>query len=615
MRSLAQLNTTGPSRQVAILVDRSASMRRATLWDQVKDQVQEVLGGLRPTDRVALLTFDDRLYDEVGFDAGGQDPAASVQRIRGVLDRLQPGWARTDLGSALVETVDRLRVQATTNPATEQWIVLISDLQSGASLDRLESTTWPPDIRLEVRKVAAAAGNATLRWLSAEDEEDPSLLRVRLTNDQQSARDTLQLVWQQTGKVAAPVPVKSVQVPPGQSRVVTVPRKNAQSRLTLIGDDHPFDNDAYLAPMEPVEKRVLFVGDSRDQLDSQLYFLRRAQLGSLQHPVRVDVIPSEMPPAPLVPRDVPMIVLAGAVDDSWTSPLRAYLQEGGRVLVVMDPAEYFPSEDAQNTGPLAHLCDLDSLQAESLQADDYAILSDIDFQHRLFQPFAETPFNDFSKIRFWRYHRLTTSHEQPWSVIARFDDGSVALAEQSVGQGWLWILTTGWAPQSSQLALSTKFVPLLVSMLGSSIEATVQPEGLVIGQTIELSNRGPFNRVTCPNGQVVELPSDQRQFVDTRHVGIYKFVGPSTRWNVAVNLDPLESRVQPLDLGELEKRGVLLDKSETREEFSRRQRQMRDVELESRQKLWRWLLVAALCTLAVETYVAGRASGFGESTE
>src|SRR5690606_6948060 len=51
MRSLQQLNLSGPERQVVILVDRSASMQRSSLWDQARREVEAVLDGLRPTDR------------------------------------------------------------------------------------------------------------------------------------------------------------------------------------------------------------------------------------------------------------------------------------------------------------------------------------------------------------------------------------------------------------------------------------------------------------------------------------------------------------------------------------------------------------------------------------
>ena len=43
-----------------------------------------------------------------------------------------------------------------------------------------------------------------------------------------------------------------------------------------------------------------------------------------------------------------------------------------------------------------------------------------------------------------------------------------------------------------------------------------------------------------------------------------------------------------------------------RADIVERRRQMRDVELEKKQKLWRWLIVAALGILVLETWLAGR---------
>ena len=58
----------------------------------------------------------------------------------------------------------------------------------------------------------------------------------------------------------------------------------------------------------------------------------------------------------------------------------------------------------------------------------------------------------------------------------------------------------------------------------------------------------------------------------------------------------------------LEQYGVSLGDHPTATEKNQRQRQLRDVELEARQTLWRWLLVAALCVLVLETWLAGRKS-------
>ncbi len=236
------------------------------------------------------------------------------------------------------------------------------------------------------------------------------------------------------------------------------------------------------------------------------------------------------------------------------------------------------------------------------------MLSQIDFLNPLFATFADAKFNDFTKIRVWQYYRLTTSHEQPWDVLARFDDHAVALAERQLGAGRIWVLTTGWNPASSQLVLSTKFVPLLVSMLGAAVEPDVKDRGLVVGQSVDLTRRRAFSQVITPRGETVELRSSATEFRDTNELGVYRFLAPGQQWPVAVNLDPAESQTRPMDLAELEQRGALLGDHETAADLTQRERQMRDTELESRQKLWRWLLVAALCVLAIETYVAGRSS-------
>jgi hypothetical protein len=75
-----------------------------------------------------------------------------------------------------------------------------------------------------------------------------------------------------------------------------------------------------------------------------------------------------------------------------------------------------------------------------------------------------------------------------------------------------------------------------------------------------------------------------------------------------VNLDPAESETAPRSPEELEQFGVPLTDAARRVAEEQRQRQLRDVELEGRQKIWRWLLAAALVVLVIETWLAGRHS-------
>ena len=72
-----------------------------------------------------------------------------------------------------------------------------------------------------------------------------------------------------------------------------------------------------------------------------------------------------------------------------------------------------------------------------------------------------------------------------------------------------------------------------------------------------------------------------------------------------MNLDESESRTEAIGEDELERFGVILGENVSTEQAIEAQRQLRDQELESQQKLWQWLLVAALGILGLETLLGG----------
>ena len=126
--------------------------------------------------------------------------------------------------------------------------------------------------------------------------------------------------------------------------------------------------------------------------------------------------------------------------------------------------------------------------------------------------------------------------------------------------------------------------------------------------------------VRKPEGTEVLLGSDADSFDETDRPGVYHLLladpdsndtdandpdSNNAEQRFAVNVAAAESKTAPLDVEELSQRGVRLGTELTRAELAEQRRQMRDVELENRQKLWRWLIVAALVVLIVETWLAG----------
>ena len=601
-------------RRVGILLDTSASMRRENLWQQALARVDQVLEDLGPGDDVALFTYDADVDVRVKFnDAAGADPRQHIAVVRARLGELAPTWARSNLGEALITVAEDLhRLGDADDVAADETIrqiVLVSDFQEGSRIDALQTYEWPDDVQLELRTVAPAKpSNAWLRLAADPGDEhgqdqDPHV-RVRLANDRHSTADRFELHWETDDATRSGDDATGYYVPPGESRVVRMPRppgNPAAHRLVLSGDDHWFDNTLYLVPWKQEEVPLVYVGsDAEDDAQGLLYYLQRALPETRRR--KVDVI-ARAPGEPLVPDDLVaarLIVVGQAVPDRQAALLKQHMQDGGTVFYVL--------ADAAAGASLCRVMGLDKLASEEAPVDDYAMLGEIAFSHPLLAVFADPRFNDFTKIHFWKHRRVAVDDVPGVAVLARFDDGDPALFEQTHGEGRLLVLTSGWHPEDSQLARSTKFVPLVSRMLErSGLADTVLPQHQV-GDRVELvavEAASAVGTVRKPDGTEFKLARASRTFDETDLPGVYHLALGDTPRYFAVNVDAAESKTAPLEPGELEDLGVRLGEQPTRVELVDKHRQMRDRELESTQKLWRWLIVVALGVLIVETWLAG----------
>jgi len=256
---------------------------------------------------------------------------------------------------------------------------------------------------------------------------------------------------------------------------------------------------------------------------------------------------------------------------------------------------------------LARLAGANGLTADEAGGADYAMFGTIDFSHPLFAPFADPRYSDFTRIHFWRHRRLDATRLPEARVPARFDNGDPALIEVPRGKGRLLVLTAGWHPTDSQLALSSKFVPLLYSMLEQAGPRDIAPTAYRVGDLVGLP-APPTDQawaIRKPDRSEARLPAHETRFGGTDQPGIYAASAGEASWRFAVNLDPAESRTASRQLDELERLGVPLKAAPVPIPASPQLAQRHaQVELENRQKLWRWLILAALGVLLVETGLA-----------
>lgn len=603
-------------RRVALLIDNSASMRRGNLWKQALDKAEKELAELNPQDDVALYAFSDRLRTIVDFERENSTPVPSkVDLVRLKLKELRPEWGSTDLGTALVAVAGEM--DSTTDPrqaALDPQIVAISDFQKGSRLEALQAFEWPKRIPVVTRTVVQEKGaNAFAHVLvSDEDEPDAGEVRVRVVNAADSAGDQFYLTWAgDTVKIDKSEEV-SIYVPPGQSRVVRLPRRGAAlqaDRILLRGDDFDFDNSYFVVPPRKLAAVVLYVGsDAADDAQGLQFYLR---LAVADDPLReVDVRASTaLQPQDLLGEPGPrLVVISAPVEEAKRTALASYVQRGGTVL-------YAPV-DAEGARAMAALFeDVEQPAAKETKDGDFLLLGEIDFAHPLFAPLAGPRYNDFTKIHFWKHWPLALKTPATTRALARFDNGEPALLERLAGKGRILALASSWKPTDSQFALSGKFVAFVGALIDQACGAEIAANAFV-HQPVALPSGSTETAfvVETPDGRRIDVPAREKSFTETDRPGIYRAKGGLVEARFAVNLPAAESNTAPLDLEQLEQQGVRFGGQLTRAERIDRERQQRDTELEGRQKLWRWLLVGAIGILIFETWWAGRAERIITST-
>jgi len=485
-KPMAAAPVTGAGAQIVLLLDTSASMRREGVWSEALARAEVALRRTTAADQVAVLAFDDQVRTVVSFEDWAQMPAADcVNLTKQRLAETTPTSRATHLGNALIAAADLLdETDKREQHLGPRRIMLMTDLQEGGRLEGLQGHEWPRGLEVVVDPVKAKRPtNAGLQWVTdIEDSEGGATeasTRVRVSNSADAGREQFQVGW--VG--VADAPTMDVYVPPGQSRVVPAPQLPdgvSADRLALSGDDEDFDNLVYVVRPTAEEVNVMFLGEDSEKDPAQLlYYLKRAFQETRRQRVTIRSFAAATPLPNLAPDTSRLVIVNGSLTQNRADDLRKFLNGGGTVLFVMN--------DAASAKPLADLLGTGSLTASEATVANYAMLGQMDFEHPLLAPFADPRFGDFTKIRFWKDRQLALESLPAARVIARFDNDDPAIVEVPTGGGRILVFTFSWRPADSQFALSSKFVPLLYSVLDLAGGGKAQPIQHTVGDAVDLT--------------------------------------------------------------------------------------------------------------------------------
>ena len=613
-KALDVANTAENPQRNLILLDASASMRRASLWEQAQDALADQVNQIDSAALAAAYTFDHQLHPIITFEQWASAPQAdrAIQIIRQAKQR-QPSWKATHLGNALLTAVDLLEESTRIGEHSEDhqdWrIIVIGDLQAGMLLDGIQGFDWPKGCVVEFHPIQEDSGTNAGIHAIAQPSASSGLVenegaRVRISNAAGADRETFRYGWVTTPMSANVVSSTEIYLPPGKSRVVDVPETPpgfGPDLLKLVGDDHPFDNLAWRVPLRARESKVLFLGaPSQGDTTQPLYYLRKAFQQTRRHLVTVDVHPPDQPLLDDLLESARLIVIGAPLGQSVADQVARAIEAGTTALLALSDPALEPTLRTLARDPL--------LDLRPSQSQRYALLGEIDFQHPLFVPFADPRFSDFSKISFWKHYQMDFEGHERARTIARFDNGLAAITQVSQGMGSLFVCAFGWQPQQSQFALSTKFVPLLYAFLDFGAGVHEVNAHYHVGQEVDLSSLTAEGGLTIetPGGEAIAMGERQR-FTETSQPGIYRIkTDPVIRF--AVNLHPSESNTAPILEETLMGLGVPTAQTTGTEApnpiVEEAQRKLKAAELESNQKVWKWIVLAALVIATLETLSA-----------
>jgi hypothetical protein len=446
-RRHAGIATTG-AREVVILLDRSSSMGYADRWTKAKTAAKKVVSGLGVGDRATLVLF-------AGDASVASEPMATPDRITAAINAAKLSAEGTHYAPAL-KLASQI-VGASTLPRRE--VVLISDYQKVGWANHNEvvfpkgTTITPIDLGGAAASDVAVAQVTTDR--DSTGERDRVTVAARLINTGAAARAvtaTLAIGGRDAQTKPVSVPARgALQVAFAPIAVPTGATKGA----VRITPDSLTQNDVLnftIAPDEAVP--VLLVEPTSPRANQSLFLSRALAIGD-RPSFRVD----EKRVDALTPRDFEgraLVVLDEVAPPSGAvgARLRALLDGGGGIIVV-------PGESRVEAWPAEWRSVLPATIGATVDrtSDAGGTLSSVDYANPIFELFNAPHSGDFSTARFYRYRALTA---QPSATVpARFDDGSPALVERTVGEGKLIVWASSVDAYWTNLPLQPVFLPFV----------------------------------------------------------------------------------------------------------------------------------------------------------
>jgi hypothetical protein len=589
-----QADTNRGQRANVILLDTSFSLRYDNRFEQAKQRARAIIDETRGNEPTMIVTFGQSYEAQSKF-------TTDISQLKASLDNIKPGSDATDYAQALRGAEGLFKDAA----AADKRVILISDFQVAGKNEAEASYRLPANIKLapidvgEQNSPNLAITDAGLQPMIYQAKYTDKLT-ARIANFSDEEKTGVRVEFQLNDHT---IEKREIKIAARDSTTVEFTGFNLNEGVNrgvilIEGDNFPFDN-RFNFTLRRAEQMKALVIETATRGRSESFYLRNALTTGENLPFNLEIkTAGSVNPAEIGAYRV-IILNDAAVNQALAQALIKFVEGGGGLIVSTgphtEPAAF--NQVFQNFAPA-------KLEEVARIRGDYAVMSEIKTDHPIFEVFKRS--GRLATARVFGYVRATANEGA--GVIARFEDGSPALIEATRGGGKLLLFTSTLDASWNDLPLTPIYLPLLRQMARHLGEREERAWNLV-GQTftVDAEKDGNPPAVDAPNGERI---TDRKQtsagelIVAAREPGFYRLRYANNSDFTAVNLDSKESDLTKLNVEEFVAAVTGADPKTV--SATAANEKLSNEEIESRQRLWRLLLIAALLLFVAEGALARR---------
>jgi hypothetical protein len=598
----------GTSSAHIIAVDNSMSMSYQGRWAQAERAAADIVRQSSPGDKFALLEFSDKTVVQTPLTTDSSIVLRQIGNSKG------PGDRQTRYTQAL-RTAEKIAQEAGTG---KRVIHLISDFQkNGLTADE---TGFQLRAGIELKYVDLGSrefSNLTIQNVHVIEagRRDVPGLSIGASITAYGARDyknvPVNLIVDDRKVSDQRIDVAKASAEPIE---FNVPNLDPGMHLAMLEIEDAYltrDNRFYLT-IEVREKTPVLSVEKQDRRSgrSPSFFLARALNVDALSPYSLTTASPQnfsVSGKLLIWNDAP------GGGRGVQNKLEDFVKGGGGLIIVLGdstrPSDFNGSFGSWLPVKLAQTPS-SAGRSRNRPEEEFVLMTDIRTDHPIFEPFGKPHSGTFSNARFYSHSKVSV--DSGAEVLARFDNGIAALVSMKVGEGRVLLYTSSADISSNDLPLTAVYAPFWHQVLRYlenfeeerhwwNVGDVLDPERVLSKSDLPGSGDEDSDEVVAvldPAKQRLDAIPGSKSVV-TETAGFYEIRTMNSKAAVAVNPWPFESDLAHRDAEEMTAEWI----SSQPAAFSRDEPPAAE-ELDRRQRIWGFLLLAAVLFLISESLLS-----------